>query len=372
MEWDMEVPNFEKAFQHFSETVYPRFGETRFESFRDGAANGWEGYKPKLRLRALKRLKYSDWDRSEIGSGRILQDAIEAIEIEGNDQTRNNLVSWEDRYGPGSAGHSPLMGALKQPAQRRRFDDWFWRAFKEEGASDEDLFEEFRSLAGDGYPLIAYLFFLRSIDRFAPIAPRTFDAAFARLGISLTTSGKCSWGNYSEFNEAIEGVRRLLMKKPGLANSTHIDAHSFLWMLIRMEDDRPGRAQAPGAVRYASARTKSIVEMAYNASAAAGQSGAVSMSIKKEKQIHHEQRELERIIGGLIEEQGGLCNLTGLPLQWRGSHEDAAMLASLDRVDSDGHYAVGNLQIVCRFANQWKSNTPDGEFRRLLGMVRAS
>lgn len=85
----MEVPNFEKAFQHFSETVYPRFGETRFESFRDGAANGWEGYKPKLRLRALKRLKSSDWDSSEINSGKILRDAIEAIEIDGNEQTRN-------------------------------------------------------------------------------------------------------------------------------------------------------------------------------------------------------------------------------------------------------------------------------------------
>lgn len=367
----MEVPNFEKAFQHFSETVYLRFGETRFESFRDGAANGWEGYKPKLRLRALGRLKSSDWSSHEIGSGRILRDAIEAIEIHGNDQTRNNLVAWEERYGPGSAGHSPLLIALKQPAQRRKFDDWFWRAFREGDASDEDLFEEFRFLAGDGYPLIAYLFFLRSIDRFAPIAPRTFDAAFARLGISLTTSGKCSWGNYFEFNEAIEAVRRRLINKPGLSDAGHIDAHSFLWMLIRMEDDRPGRAQAPGTVRYASARTKSIVEMAYNASAAAAQSGAVSMSTKKEKQIHHGAREMERIIGELIDEQGGFCSLTGLPLQWRGTHEDAAMLASLDRIDSNGHYAAGNLQVVCRFANQWKSNTPDGEFRRLLGMVRA-
>jgi hypothetical protein len=48
------------------------------------------------------------------------------------------------------------------------------------------------------------------------------------------------------------------------------------------------------------------------------------------------------------------------------------MLASLDRINSDGHYSDGNLQVVCRFVNQWKSNMPDGEFRRLLGMVRAS
>lgn len=213
-------------------------------------------------------------------------------------------------------------------------------------------------------------FFLRDIERFAPIAPRTFDAAFSRLGIDLVTSGRCSWENYQLYNEAIEAVRERLQLKLGLDDARHIDAHSFLWMLVRMEEEKPGGSTSPGQVRYAGAKTKSIVEMAHNAAQAAAQSGSISPSIKKEKQIHHDAKELEGIIASLIEEQDGLCALTGLRLQWRGSHEDEAMLASLDRIDSGGHYSKDNLQVVCRFANFWKSNSPDGEFRRLLGIVR--
>ena len=72
----------------------------------------------------------------------------------------------------------------------------------------------------------------------------------------------------------------------------------------------------------------------------------------------------------LLDKQGGKCSLTGIQLQFRGDHEDEALLPSLDRIDSDKHYEDGNLQVVCKFINKWKSNTPDEEFRRLLSLVR--
>jgi len=366
----MDVPNFERQFENFSQVVYPRFGDSRFISFRDGAARGWEGYKPKLRERALELLSADSWLPSMIGTGAILDRVIAATEIGGNDQTRNNLVSWEGRYGPASAGHVAFKVARGDASQRVRFERWLWEAFRQ-GEAPESLFERLRALAGDGYPLAAYLFFLIDIDRFAPIAPRTFDEAFRRLGIPLVTSGRCSWRNYAEFNDAIEAVRARLILKPGLADARHIDAHSFLWMMVRMEEEQPSGGKSPGAVRFASARTRSIYEMAMNAAAAAAQSGKESTQTYKDKQVHYQQQELERVIDTLISKQTGLCALTGLPLQWKGESEDPAMLASLDRIDSDGHYAEGNLQVVCRFANQWKSNSPDGEFRRLLGIIRS-
>jgi len=46
------------------------------------------------------------------------------------------------------------------------------------------------------------------------------------------------------------------------------------------------------------------------------------------------------------------------------------MLASLDRIDSQGHYERGNLQLVCRFINFWKQASNDGDFRRLINVVR--
>lgn len=49
--------------------------------------------------------------------------------------------------------------------------------------------------------------------------------------------------------------------------------------------------------------------------------------------------------------------------------EDPEMLCSLDRIDSNGHYERGNLQIVCRFVNRW-SDSVDAHFRTLVAKVR--
>ena len=67
----------------------------------------------------------------------------------------------------------------------------------------------------------------------------------------------------------------------------------------------------------------------------------------------------------LLKDQEGLCAITGLRLGYDGDCDDKEVLASLDRIDSDGHYEVGNLQVVCRFVNRWKNDAADMEFRRL-------
>jgi hypothetical protein len=77
-------------------------------------------------------------------------------------------------------------------------------------------------------------------------------------------------------------------------------------------------------------------------------------------------------LNALLELQEGLCAITGLKLQFYGDEDDKEMLCSLDRVDSDGHYEIGNLQIVCRFVNRWKSDGDDRQFRRLLDLVRSA
>jgi hypothetical protein len=73
----------------------------------------------------------------------------------------------------------------------------------------------------------------------------------------------------------------------------------------------------------------------------------------------------------LFEAQEGLCAIISLPLQFMGG-DDHQMCCSLDRIDSDGHYEKGNLQIVCKFINRWKSDTEDSELRRLIEIVRNS
>lgn len=81
---------------------------------------------------------------------------------------------------------------------------------------------------------------------------------------------------------------------------------------------------------------------------------------------------LQDYITELMGAQEYSCELTGLPLELDEANGDHAMFASLDRIDSSRHYAPGNLQVVCRFANFWKGASDDMEFRRLIGIIRSS
>jgi hypothetical protein len=80
---------------------------------------------------------------------------------------------------------------------------------------------------------------------------------------------------------------------------------------------------------------------------------------------------LQNHILQLISAQEGHCELTGLALELDEVNGDPSMFASLDRIDSSGHYEAGNLQIVCRFANFWKGSSSDAEFRRLMAIIKS-
>lgn len=99
--------------------------------------------------------------------------------------------------------------------------------------------------------------------------------------------------------------------------------------------------------------------------------GQQVLQTRKEKSLSFTKQELVDYIRRLAEEQQGRCAITGLPLQYDGDVSDINLLCSLDRIDSDRHYEPENLQIVCRFVNRWKGDSPDEEFRRLIDLVRS-
>jgi len=116
---------------------------------------------------------------------------------------------------------------------------------------------------------------------------------------------------------------------------------------------------------------RAAVRMAMQAFSTASRSNGQEVTrVAKNKEVRFTQTELEEYLVALIGAQEGLCALTELPLQLDGQYDDAELLPSLDRIDSDGHYEAGNLQVVCRFANRWKNDDKDDNFRRLIGVVR--
>lgn len=74
----------------------------------------------------------------------------------------------------------------------------------------------------------------------------------------------------------------------------------------------------------------------------------------------------------LYREQSGLCALTGLQMLLIGDEGSREFLLSVDRIDSDGHYEPDNVQLVCRFANFWKSNSDNSRFKELIEIVRSA
>lgn len=154
--------------------------------------------------------------------------------------------------------------------------------------------------------------------------------------------------------------------------------------LINGEDLQPWHSQTvwkakaersgKGLVEVYDAARSAAYRMAMTAMATAKNSyGQEAMRTIKNKEVHFSSQDgLQTYLEALLVAQENLCAITSLPLQFDKDRTDDEMLCSLDRIDSDGHYEAGNLQVVCRFVNRWKSDGSDAEFRRLVRMLQTS
>lgn len=96
--------------------------------------------------------------------------------------------------------------------------------------------------------------------------------------------------------------------------------------------------------------------------------GQIVQRAVKNKDLTMTSAELERLLTSVMDLQDDRCAITGIRFQYDGS--DPNLLPSADRIDSNGHYESGNIQIVCRFINFWKGDSDNEEFKRLLMLVR--
>jgi hypothetical protein len=242
-----------------------------------------------------------------------------------------------------------------------------------EEADEGAIFDRLSTLTGAKYPLLAYFYFLKDMDRFTPIQPITFDRAFRDLGIDLVTLRNCSWENYQRFNVALKEVRKALASVNGLSKVRLIDAHSFCWMLEKLEEDgsQGNKAQRKDTGRVLGGREKSIIAMRSSVESTVNNSnGQIVQRTVKNKELRMTPLELEQLLASLLDLQGNSCALTGIPFHFLGPDADRDLLPSVDRIDSNGHYEAGNLQVVCQFINFWKGDSDNEEFKRLLMLVR--
>jgi hypothetical protein len=114
-------------------------------------------------------------------------------------------------------------------------------------------------------------------------------------------------------------------------------------------------------------RANAIAHMVAMAFGARDQSGLERTSIAKDKQVRFASAtELQAHLDALW--TSDYCALSGLKMDM--SRDDPELTPSLDRIDSSKHYEPGNLQVVARFINRWKSDDDESNFLRLLDLVR--
>lgn len=372
----LDAGAFKAVFARFQQLLTARSNHP-FETFEDGLAASWEGYKPLLRNHALGLLQADTWDAATIGSGTILQLVIDAIEIQKDSRTNltNNLLFWQNRYGHANREHRILLEALQAPKQRQSMERLLFDFYRGD-ADDSATFDALADLGGK-YTLIAYLFFLKDMDRYMPIQPTGFDRAFREMGIEFSTLRQCSWENYSTFLGLLEGLRPLIANEAQLPSVRLVDAHSFVWILASLlKLETSGALAVAGGKtsdgRVLGAREKSIIAMRLSVeNTVQGSNGQTVERVVKNKELRMSRDTLEATIARLLDLQINRCALTGIPFQFHGSDTDKNLLPSLDRIDSNGHYEEGNLQVVCRFINFWKGDTDNELFAELLMLVRS-
>jgi hypothetical protein len=101
------------------------------------------------------------------------------------------------------------------------------------------------------------------------------------------------------------------------------------------------------------------------------QSGQEILSVTKDKQfLFPSDAAAQEYSLDLMKKQEGRCALTGLKMLLDDEPGDDQCRYSLDRIDSSRHYELGNLQVVCKFVNQWKGAMANEEFKRLIAKIR--
>jgi hypothetical protein len=375
---DLDRSAFPVAFEHFRALVKSHDKENAFTNFHEGLTAAWEGYKPRLRDFARILLSTESWRESEIGGGHILDHLIAAIEVQDSRKNlTNNLVSWQNRFGHAARDHRILLEARSNNRLKSTLEDLLFGLYRrddDEGA----IFSRLNELTGRKYPLLGYVFFLKDMDRFMPIHPTGFDRAFRELKIDFVTLRNCSWKNYTQYNRILGEIRTTLESNTHLTNIRLIDAHSFCWILSRLSESesvKSGSYDSRGkdAGRILGARERSILDLKFSIVQTAQRSRGqlVEQTTRlKIKNLGFDEYALEQHIRELMKLQEDRCALTGIPFHFKDDHADSNFLPSPDRIDSNGHYEPGNIQIVCRFINFWKADTANDEFLALLKLVR--
>ena len=146
--FERQLEAFKKFVEEKSDPPFVSFASNRY-------IEEHEKYKSDIYHAGREALAFQTWEKSTIGSGEIAQAAVKAIEIQ-----NNNLVPWQGRFGKEARPHQPLCEAGEQQNNLLEIEGCLFTLYREK--QEERSFAELVDIFGRTYPLLAYLFFLRT------------------------------------------------------------------------------------------------------------------------------------------------------------------------------------------------------------------
>ncbi len=224
--------------------------------------------------------------------------------------------------------------------------------------SSAERLNSINEIKGMGHGIATAILHVSSPEQFG-VWNGTSESAMKRLGVwPAFPRGSSVGGKYRLINDVLNKLRLDLRTDLWTLDT-------FFWYIDRNPSIIDGLN--PTAKPKFSGREKSIRTLVYtvNDTVKRANGQVVSRSVKN-KELRLSSYELEKAIRELLDADKNCCSVTGLPFEFEGEGNNTAMRPSLDRINSDGHYEDGNIQLVCRFINFWKMATDDGEFRELL------
>lgn len=177
-----------------------------------------EGYKADIPEKARTILNVSEWNDSWIGSGRIAERIIKAMEIGANLVNFNGKINFGNHFDKTRKEYNPNS------------ERSIYKIYKEN--DDKASFEYAMDIFGARYPTLAYLFFIKDETKYLPTSPQRFDKAFKELNIDFTMTYNCGWNNYCEFINTIQDIKTLMPQYMNVSRELRLlDAHSFVWII---------------------------------------------------------------------------------------------------------------------------------------------
>ena len=188
-------------------------------SFHSGVVFEEEGYKYDIIKQGKEILGRFDWSASQlVGSGKIVQLALELLAIRPNHGDQQNLVDYRDIMYLADQAYSNKLKDIEKA---------LYLLYAE--GNEKDAFNLLAHTLTKKYALISYFFFLKNSDEYQVVRPNNFAERFPLLGADSRCALNCSWDNYRRYMSVLCDVKKFLEQHH--TDITLTDAHSFVWML---------------------------------------------------------------------------------------------------------------------------------------------